>query len=63
MKVGLLGGSPVPVSLEQGMAILFTYQLPLWAIYQDFPRVRPLLLASAYRKRPEETGKAVILQL
>ncbi len=63
MKVGLLGGSPVPVSLEQGMAILFAC-LPIAIVgyISGFSQGKTSAACiQLIAKRPEETGKAVIL--
>ena len=63
MKVGLLGGSPVHVSLEQGLAILFAC-LPIAIVgyISGFAQGKTSVASiQLIAKRPEEAGKAVIL--
>lgn len=63
MKVGLLGASPVPVSLEQGMAILIAC-LPIAIVgyVSGLAQGRTSVACIQFiAKRPEEAGKAIIL--
>jgi len=63
MKVGLLGGSPISVTLAQGMAILFAC-LPIAIVGYISGYSQGKTSAASIQliaKRPEETGKAVIL--
>ena len=63
LKVGLLGGSPVEVNVWQGLGIFFSC-LPI-AIGGYFSAIAQGKTSAAsiqmIAKRPEETGKAVIL--
>ncbi|MCX6089839.1 MAG: V-type ATP synthase subunit K [Candidatus Atribacteria bacterium] len=63
IKLGLLGGSPVTVSVLQGVQILFAC-LPV-AIVCWFSAIAQGKTAAAsigmIARRPEETGKAIIL--
>jgi V/A-type H+/Na+-transporting ATPase subunit K len=63
LKVGLLGGAAVPVNVWQGLGVLFAC-LPI-AIAGYFSGIAQGKTSAAciqmIAKRPEETGKAVIL--
>lgn len=63
LKVGLLGGTPLAVGIWQGRGIMFAC-LPV-AIAQYFSAIAQGKTSAAciqmIAKRPEETGKAVIL--
>ncbi len=63
LKVGLLGGAPLAVGIWQGLGIMFAC-LPV-AIAQYFSAIAQGKTSAAciqmIAKRPEETGKAVIL--
>jgi V/A-type H+-transporting ATPase subunit K len=63
LKVGLLGGSPLAVGIWQGLGICFAC-LPV-AIAEYFSAIAQGKTSAAciqmIAKRPEETGKAVIL--
>ena len=63
LKVGLLGGNPIPVDIWHGLGICFAC-LPV-AICEYLSAIAQGKTSAAciqmIAKRPEETGKAVIL--